>query len=137
MIIPAEWRFARRRSERMRPRIFALIVPIAACQSLSSSEPARVPVATTRVAPLLRPTVELGARTGSVIVTAHVERKLLAYVADEDDAMLRVFDVDTERELTSVVLEGKPGQIVALPHARIAVALRDVGKVAVFEGVGT
>ena len=89
-------------------------------------------------APVTRPRVErVVAHAGGALALATLDDALVAYVADEDDRRLLLVDVDTQSLLGETALDGAPAQIVTLPHARVAVALRDRAQIAVFEGVGT
>ncbi len=107
---------------------------------LSCGSGARTPLATT--APVVasgsrRPTVErIVARTGSAVALARIDGALVAYVADEDDKAVLVVDVDAARVVGRYDLDGVPAQIVTLPRARLAVAMRDRARVALLEGAG-
>jgi mono/diheme cytochrome c family protein len=77
------------------------------------------------------------ARDGSAILLAELEGRTVAYVADEDDAMVRVIDVDDGRELSNTRLGGVPGQLVMRKDGRLVAALRDVSQVVVLSGGGS
>jgi mono/diheme cytochrome c family protein len=77
------------------------------------------------------------ARDGAAIVLAEVEGRIVAYVADEDDGLVRVIDVDDNRELSSVRLGGVPGQLALRKDGRLVAALRDSSQVVVLSGAGT
>jgi len=78
-----------------------------------------------------------GARDGSAVVLADVDGKTLAYVADEDDARIRVVDVDEGLELSSVRPGGVPSQLALRGDGKLVAALRDVSQVVVLGGGGT
>jgi hypothetical protein len=80
-----------------------------------------------------------GDASGSTVVMARVHGRLLAYVADEDESVVRVLDVDGSEspkepphELGSVKVAGRPGRMVMLPGGRLAVTLTDRAEVAVY-----
>jgi mono/diheme cytochrome c family protein len=80
-----------------------------------------------------------GDASGSTVVMARVHGRLLAYIADEDEAMVRVLDVDgsaspkeAPHELGSVKVPGRPGRMVMLPGGRLAVTLTDRAEVALY-----
>ncbi|MEP7124783.1 MAG: cytochrome C peroxidase [Byssovorax sp.] len=76
----------------------------------------------------------LGAiRQGSSVALAQHGGVTLAYVADEDDSALHTFDVDAGTELAVTPLDGAPAQLLVLDDGRVAVALRDRNRVAIFE----
>jgi mono/diheme cytochrome c family protein/cytochrome c553 len=77
------------------------------------------------------------ARDGSAVALADVEGKTVAYVADEDDALVRVIDVDDGRELSSTRLGGVPGQLVLRNDGRLIVTLRDTSEVVALARGGT
>ncbi|MGH7295123.1 MAG: YncE family protein, partial [Polyangiaceae bacterium] len=72
-------------------------------------------------------------RTGSTVALAVQGWHRIAYAADEDDRSIVVVDVDGRRQLGEVPLEGKPSQLMFLGDGRLAVLLRDRGRVAVLE----
>lgn len=76
-------------------------------------------------------------RAGSGLVLADLEGRRIAYVADEDDARVRVLDVEDERELSSLDVGGAPGQMVLLPDGRLVVAVRDRNALLVLGGGGS
>jgi mono/diheme cytochrome c family protein len=65
---------------------------------------------------------------------ARRDGRVVAYVADEDDALVRVVDVDDGREVARVRPGGTPAQLVVLPDGRIVASLRDASQVAVIRG---
>lgn len=100
---------------------------------------ARTPSSIDAPAPIVeaRPKVErIALRTGSTVALARIDGALVAYVADEDDRAVLAIDVDAARILGRYDLDGVPAQIVSLPGARLAVAVRDRARVAVLEGAG-
>lgn len=85
------------------------------------------------------PTVHpIGARgVGAQVALAEIDGRTIAYVADEDDAMIRVVDVEDGMELSNVKPGGTPGQIVLDAKGRLVAALRDVSELVVLSGGGT
>lgn len=77
------------------------------------------------------------ARDGSAILLATMEDRTVAYVADEDDAMVRVIDVEDGRELSNVRLGGVPGQLVMRRDGRLVTTVRDSSQVVVLTGGGS
>lgn len=77
------------------------------------------------------------ARDGSAIVLAELEGRTVAYVADEDDGLVRVIDVDDGRELSSTRLGGVPGQLVMRKDGRLLATVRDTSQVVVLGGGGS
>ncbi len=74
-------------------------------------------------------------RSGSTVVMARVHGRLLAYIADEDESLLRVVDVEgggAPKELPSVGLPGRPGRMLMLPGGRLAIPMTDKAAVAVY-----
>jgi len=72
-------------------------------------------------------------RQGAAIALASQDGRVIAYVADEDDATIHVVDVEMRTELGTVAVPGAPSQIVLAPDGRLFVAVRDKATVAVFE----
>jgi DNA-binding beta-propeller fold protein YncE/mono/diheme cytochrome c family protein len=72
-------------------------------------------------------------RAGSSVALATLGGKTLAYVADEDDQAVHVIDVDTQKDLASTPLPGKPAQLMFLADGRLVVAVRDRAELAVLE----
>lgn len=80
----------------------------------------------------------LGAsREGSGVLLADLDGRRVAYVADEDDSLVRVIDVDAERELSSFAPGGAPSAMVMLPDGRLVVAVRDAARLLVLRGGGS
>jgi mono/diheme cytochrome c family protein len=77
------------------------------------------------------------ARDGSAILLASLEGQTVAYVADEDDAMVRVIDVEDGREISSTRLGGVPGQLVMRKDGHLVATLRDASQVVVLSGGGS
>lgn len=77
------------------------------------------------------------AREGSTVALAELDGRTVAYVADEDDALVRVIDVDDGRELSSARVGGVPGQLVLRKDGRLLVTVRDTSEVLVFAGGGS
>ena len=76
-------------------------------------------------------------RQGSGVVLADLDGRRVAYVADEDDSVVRVIDLEDERELSSFAPGGVPSSIVMLPDGRLVVAVRDAARLLVVRGGGT
>lgn len=77
------------------------------------------------------------AREGSPLLLAELDGRTVAYVADEDDALVRVVDVDDGRELSRASVGGAPAQLVMLADGRVAATLRDAARVVVLRGGGS
>jgi len=77
------------------------------------------------------------ARDGAAVVLAEIAGRTVAYVADEDDAMIRVVDVDDSVELSSVRPGGVPGQLALRKDGKLVATLRDTSEVVVLAGGGT
>jgi hypothetical protein len=73
-------------------------------------------------------------RSGSTVVMARVHGRLLAYVADEDESLVRILDVegDPPKELGSVTVPGRPGRMLMLPGGRLAIVLTDQAEVVMY-----
>jgi mono/diheme cytochrome c family protein len=89
----------------------------------------------TTPAPVVHPFA--AARDGSAIVLAELDGKTVAYIADEDDAMVRVVDVEDGRELSSTRLGGVPGQLVMRKDGRLVATVRDRSQIVVLTGGGS
>ncbi|MBX3204998.1 MAG: c-type cytochrome [Labilithrix sp.] len=76
-------------------------------------------------------------RQGSGVLLADLDGRRVAYVADEDGSLVRVIDVEAERELSSFAPGGAPSTMVMLPDGRLVVAVRDAGQLLVLRGGGT
>ena len=87
------------------------------------------------VPPVVRPFAS--ARDGAAIVLAELDGRTVAYVADEDDAVVRVIDVDDGRELSSAHIGGIPGQLALRKDGRLVATVRDAAQVVVLSGGGT
>lgn len=72
-------------------------------------------------------------RVSGTVALARIGESTIAYVADEDDAMLHTVDVDTQRELSTTPLLGAPSQLLVAADGRVLVALRDKAAVQVLE----
>jgi hypothetical protein len=73
------------------------------------------------------------ARASSSIAIATAGSQLIAYVADEDTQSIRTVDVDTNTEIATTPLKGRPGHVLVLPDGRVLVGLRDGSRMQVFE----
>src|SRR5262249_44577328 len=56
-----------------------------------------------------------------------------AYVADADEPTLRTIDVDSQKEIASTPLKGRPEQVLVLADGRVAVTLRSSNAIEVLE----
>jgi len=74
---------------------------------------------------------------GSPVALAEIDGRTIAYIADEDDAMIRVVDVDDGVELSTFKPGGTPAQVVVDKNGKLVVSLRDVGEVVLAAGGGT
>ncbi len=72
-------------------------------------------------------------REGASIVLGKVDGKKVAYIADEDTATVRTIDLTEKREIGSVALGGRPGQLLVTKAGQLAVALRDDASVALLD----
>ena len=97
-----------------------------------SREPEGAPTAP---APVVRPFAS--AHDGSMVALAELDGRTVAYVADEDDAVVRVIDVDDGRELSSARVGGVPGQLVLRKDGKLLVTVRDTSQVLVLVGGGS
>ncbi|MBS2019445.1 MAG: hypothetical protein JST00_41670 [Deltaproteobacteria bacterium] len=77
------------------------------------------------------------AREGSQVALAEIDGRIVAYVADEDDSMIRVIDVEDGAELSHVKPGGSPSQLVVEKGGKLVAALRDSGEVVLLAGGGT
>ena len=125
---------------------FACVAAVAACthqtpDARTAPAAARTPhiLASSRgpgaPAPVVKPFT--AARDGSAILLATMGGRTVAYVADEDDAMVRVIDVDDGRELSNVRVGGVPGQLVMRRDGRLLATVRDASQVVVLAGGGS
>jgi mono/diheme cytochrome c family protein/cytochrome c553 len=126
----------------------AAVTAACAGQSPDSASPRSAPAAAARLphvvvssrgpttpAPIVHPFA--GARDGSAILLADLDGRTVAYIADEDDALVRVVDVDDGRELSSVRVGGVPGQLVMRKDGRLVTTVRDTSQVVVLTGGGS
>ncbi len=110
------------------PAVPSLVAAAARSPHVISSRHAVVP-------PVVRPFAS--ARDGAAIVLAEVDGRTLAYVADEDDAVVRVIDVEDGRELSSAHIGGMVGQLALRKDGRLVATVRDAAQVVVLSGGGT
>jgi hypothetical protein len=69
------------------------------------------------------------AREGSKVALAQIDGRTVAYVADEDDSMIRVIDVDEGVELSNVKPGGIPSQLVLDKSGKVIATLRDSSEI--------
>jgi mono/diheme cytochrome c family protein len=67
--------------------------------------------------------------TASTVVLARIAGRLVAYVADTDDAAVRTLDADGACEIAVTPLDGAPASLLVLADGRVVVALRDRARV--------
>jgi DNA-binding beta-propeller fold protein YncE/mono/diheme cytochrome c family protein len=72
-------------------------------------------------------------RAGSTVALADVGGKTYAYVADEDDMAVHVFDVDAKKDVGVTPLNGRPAQLMFLADGRLVATIRDKAQVQVLE----
>ena len=73
------------------------------------------------------------ARVGGAVALARLGDRTVAYIADEDDAVLHTVDLGSGRELVTTPLLGSPSQVLVAKDGRVLVALRDKNQVQVLE----
>jgi hypothetical protein len=107
------------------------------CSRSKAPPPPPVAAAAPEPAPIPREHIKLArvedAREGSTIALAKVGARTLAYVADDDDASVRVIDLATREELSTTPLAGRPSQMLVGKDGRLFVAIRDEQIVQVLE----
>lgn len=59
--------------------------------------------------------------------------KLFALIADAEERALHVVDAEAMREISVTPLPGRPGHVLALADGRVAVTIRDAGRVILLE----
>lgn len=75
--------------------------------------------------PRRAPVSPLGdAHTGSQVALARVGEHEVAYVADEDDALIHIVDTAGPTEIGTAPLPGRPGQLLVLADGRVVAAIR-------------
>ncbi len=79
------------------------------------------------------PLTRLSHQDSATVVLAKLGERTVAYIADEDDASVRVVDIGTSELLGRTPLEGRPGQMIVDKAGRLLVALRTDQSVAVLE----
>jgi mono/diheme cytochrome c family protein len=67
------------------------------------------------------------------VVLARAGERTLALAADEDGKVLHSFDVEAREPLAVTPLDGTPSHLLVLSDGRVAVALRDANRVAIYE----
>lgn len=86
-----------------------------------------------RRAPGVGPTRLDDAREGATVALARLGDRTVAYVADEDDALVHTVDLATGRELSTTPLAGAPSQLLVAADGRVMATLRDRNQVQVLE----
>ena len=69
------------------------------------------------------------AREGSAVLLAEMDGRAVAWVADEDDAMVRVVDVEDGLEIARASVGGVPAQLVMTKDGKVIASLRDAARV--------
>lgn len=77
-----------------------------------------------------------GSSVGSALALADFRGVPVAIVADEDDSMVRVFELSPAKEIASAKVPGTPSQVLVTKSGSVLVALKDKGKVAILEPKG-
>ncbi|MGH7281355.1 MAG: c-type cytochrome [Polyangiaceae bacterium] len=84
------------------------------------------------------PQVErIGSREGAGVVLAKVDGLRVAYVADADDRSIRVIDLESEKEMSRMPVDGAPAMLLLLADGTLVATLRDTNHVVTLEGGGT
>jgi mono/diheme cytochrome c family protein len=125
--------------------LLALALALAACKPRDPSPPpagsageAPPPPASAQAARCARrgpARIERAAAPGasSSVELVRAGGRLFALVADADERALHAVDAETMREVGVTELPGRPGHVLALADGRIAVAIREGGRVMVLE----
>ena len=87
----------------------------------------------TTIAPVAIERLATPSREGASIVLGKIAGKKVAFIADEDTGTVRTIDLAEKREVGSVVLGGRPGQLLVMKEGQLAVALRDDSSVALID----
>jgi DNA-binding beta-propeller fold protein YncE/mono/diheme cytochrome c family protein len=110
------------------------------CSRQKEPTPAPPPIAEAAPPKVVVAHVPLGrvgeAREGSTIVLAKLGARTLAYVADEDDSLVRAIDMESHEQLSTTNVLGRPSHLLVGKDGRLFVALRDEQMVQVFEATG-
>ena len=77
-----------------------------------------------------------GATNGSAMALADFRGVPVAIVADEDDSMIRIFELKPVKEIASAKVPGIPSQVIVTKSGSVLVALKDKGKIAILEPKG-
>jgi mono/diheme cytochrome c family protein len=119
--------------------LLVLAFTVAACSRprAESVRPPVVPVAAASPSPSVEIRRRPAARQGSAVLLGELDRRLVAYVADEDESAIRVIDVEDERELSVLRPGGVPAELVMLPDGRLVASLRDTSELVVLRGGGS
>jgi mono/diheme cytochrome c family protein len=67
------------------------------------------------------------------VVLARAQRRLVAFVANEDDGAIHTVDLEKRREVAVTPLDGTPSNLVALRDGRLVAALRDRNEIVILE----
>lgn len=77
-----------------------------------------------------RPVAPVG--KSNAVALADRNGRLLAFVADRHQHVLRILDVASRQEIAVIDLAGKPSEVLVAKDGRVLVTLRDVSAVQVF-----
>lgn len=112
-----------------------LVACVAACskkndaaQTTADAGPAESAIAPVAIERPPSPT-----REGASIVLGKIDGKKVAFIADEDTGTVRTIDLAEKREIGSVVLGGRPGQLLVMKSGQLAVAMRDDSSIALLD----
>lgn len=112
-----------------------LVAAVAACSkkndAVQTAGPSEAPPETVTKVAIERPSTT--PREGASIALGKIGDKKVAFIADEDTNTVRTIDLDEKREIGSVVLGGRPGQLLVMKNGELAVALRDDASVALVD----
>ncbi len=114
---------------------FLTLAALAACSKKNDApKSAEADAATeTTIAPVAIERLATPSREGASIVLGKIAGKKVAFIADEDTGTVRTIDLAEKREVGSVVLGGRPGQLLVMKEGQLAVALRDDSSVALID----
>ena len=72
-------------------------------------------------------------REGSTLALGKLDGKKVAFIADEDTRTVRTIDLVAKKEIGSVALGSRPGQLLITKDGQLAVAMRDEAAVALLD----
>jgi cytochrome c peroxidase len=116
----------------------ALLLLIAGCGDAGrAASPAASDTAVPQLARAPRVAIESagGQGSGAGIALARVGGRAVAFIADEDDAVIHTLDLETNERIAETPLPGTPGQLVVSREGKLLVAVRDRAQVIAYEAV--